>query len=163
MLKIQTESATLNTTAQPDRTIATIPRAPMWRVVIAELIDRCLPLPFIAFLFPQWIVVVVVWHLLADCSPQRRSFGKWLCRLRVIQPESIQTCPFWRAALQRFGIALTQAAWCLWWGIPLVLLYELVTLACVLLSPTGRRPDEYLAGTQTVTEKIYRLRIQVQH
>jgi hypothetical protein len=136
------------------------PPAPIWRVVLAEVLDRGVPLPFIAWFFPQWLVVVIVWHLLCDCSPQRRSFGKWVCRLRVIYPPTVAPCPFWRAALQRLGIALTQAAWCLWWGISWVLLYELAAFACVCLSPTGRRPEEYLAGTQIVTEKIYQRRRQ---
>ena len=159
MLKIHTAPATtLNVAPETEIKIAPAPRAPMWRVVSAEVIDRSIPLPFITFLFPPWLVVVIAWHLLCDCSPNRRSLGKWVCRLRVIQPGSVASCPFWRAALQRLGITLIQVAWCLWWGIPGVLLYELASLACVLLSPTGRRPDEYLAGTQIVTEKIYRRR-----
>ena len=158
MLKVHTALTTLNNSPATALTITSVPRASLWRVVIAELIDRCIPLPFIAFFWPPWLVVVIAWHLLCDCSPNRRSLGKAICRLRIIHPASITPCPFWRAALQRLGITLTQAAWCLWWGIPFVLLYELVSCACVLLSPTGRRPDEYLADTQIVTEKIYRLR-----
>lgn len=158
MLKIQSAPTTLTTATAATFITVTVPRAALWRVVIAELIDRSIPLPFITFLFPQWLVVVLVWHLLCDCSPHRRSLGKWVCRLRVIHPATLAPCPFWRAALQRLGITLTQAAWCLWWGIPFVLLYELVSCVCVLLSPTGRRPDEYLANTQIVTEKVYRQR-----
>lgn len=159
MLKIQTAStnvpqADLVTCLTP----AQAPCAPLWRRVVAEVMDRAVPLPFIALFFPHWLVVVVAWHLLCDCSPQRRSFGKWVCRLRVIHPPTAAPCPFWRAALQRLGIALTQTAWCLWWGIPWVLLYEFAAFACVWLSPTGRRPEEYLAGTQIVTEKTYRRR-----
>ena len=65
MLKIQTEPATsLNDDSVTDVTIAPAPRAPMWRVVLAEVIDRCVPLPFITFLIPEWLVVVIAWHLL---------------------------------------------------------------------------------------------------
>jgi hypothetical protein len=161
MLKIQTEPAiSLKATTHPGSTIAPVLCAPIWRVVSAELIDRLIPLPFIAFLIPQWLIVVIVWHLLCDCSPNRRSLGKWLFRLRVINPASLVPCPVWQAAVQRLGITLTQAAWCLWWGIPWVLLYEFASLVFVLLSRSGRRPDEYLAGTQIVTEKIYQSRIR---
>lgn len=138
--------------------VAPAPRASLWRVLLAELIDRSMPLPFLAFFFPQWLVVVVAYHLLCDCGPARRSFGKWVCRLRVIHPPTVAPCPIWRAVLQRLGIALTQTAWCLWWGIGWVLLYEFASLACVLLSPTGRRSEDYLANTQIVTEKVYRRR-----
>lgn len=144
--------------AQPSAPVAPVHRAPIWRLWLGDTIDRAIPLPFLAFFFPQWLVVVVAYHLLCDCGPARRSFGKWVCRLRVIHPPTVAPCPFWRAVLQRLGIALTQAAWCLWWGIPLVLLYELASFACVWLSPTGRRAEEYLAGTQIVTEKNYRRR-----
>src|SRR5438128_9214197 len=111
-------------TEQPKATAMTTPKAPLFRVLVADIIDRLVPLPFLVWLFPQWIVVVIAYHLLCDCSHNRRSFGKWLMRLRVVQRDKTGTCDFWRAALQRLGVTLTQIAWCLWWGIPFVLLYE---------------------------------------
>jgi uncharacterized RDD family membrane protein YckC len=131
-------------------------RAGLFRLVLAELIDRVLPLPFLAFFFPGWTLFVLAYHLLYDCGPNSRSVGKWVCRLRVVQINRVETCNWWRAPLQRFGIAASQAAWSLWLGIPFVLAYELGSLAFVLLSPTGQRAEEYLAGTLVVTEKAYK-------
>lgn len=130
-------------------------RAGLFRLVLAEIIDRVLPLPFLAFFFPAWTLVVLAYHLLCDGGPNRRSVGKWVCRLRVVQINHVETCDWWRAPLQRFGIAASQTAWSLWVGIPFVLAYELGSLAFVWLSPTGQRAEEYLAGTLVVTEKAY--------
>ena len=136
--------------------------APLWkragliRLILAEMIDRILPLPFLAFFFPAWTLFVLAYHLLCDCGPHRRSVGKWVCRLRVVEANDVAPCAWWRAALQRLGIAVSQAAWGWWAGIPYVLAYELGSLAFVLLSPTGRRLEEYAAGTFVVTEKAYK-------
>jgi len=131
-------------------------RPALWRRATAEIIDRLVPLPLMALIFPRWTLAVLAYHLLCDCTPARRSFGKWCCRLRVVQASSRRDCDRWRAALRRIGSALSQTAWCLWTGIPIVLLYELGSLACVLLSAEGRRPEDYLAGTRVVTEQAYR-------
>lgn len=131
-------------------------RAGFFRLWLAEILDRCLPLPWLAFFFPAWTLVVLAYHLLCDGGPQRRSVGKWICRLRVVSVHSATTCAGWRAVLQRLGLALSQAAWCCWLGVPYLLAYELVTLAFVWLSPTGRRLEEVWAGTIVVTEKTYR-------
>jgi uncharacterized RDD family membrane protein YckC len=42
--------------------------------------------------------------------------------------------------------------------LPLVLAYELISLAFVMISPTGRRLEDLLAGTRVVTEGSYRQR-----
>src|SRR5436309_8745629 len=120
-------------------------RPALWRRATAEIIDRLVPLPLLALIFPRWTLVVLAYHLLCDCTPTRRGFGKWCCRLRVVQASSRRDCDWWRAALRRVGSALSQTAWCLWTDIPVVLLYELGSLAWVLLSPEGRRPEDYLA------------------
>lgn len=138
----------------PAKAIA--PRPPVWRRTLAAMIDRVAPLPFLAFFFPKWMLAVVAWHLLCNCTPDRRSFGKQVCRLRVVSATSGKPCQWWQAALRSAGIAITQAAWCLWAWIPVVLLYELGSLACVLLSPEGRRPEDYLTGTRVITEKTHR-------
>lgn len=131
------------------------PRRPaIWRRVMAGVIDRCAPLPFLAFFFPRWTLVVLVYHLLCDCTPERRSLGKWLLRLRVVSAG--KRCHPVQAMLRRVGMALTQTAWALWQWIPFVLAYELIALACVLLDVRGRRPEDFVAGTRVVTEKEYR-------
>ena len=131
-------------------------RPPLWRRALAALIDRMAPLPFLAYFFPRWTLVVLAYHLLCDCSPARRSVGKWVCRLRVVDASS-RPCSVWQSALRRAGSALTQTAWALWQFIPLVMLYELAALACVLLDPQGRRPEDFLSSTKVVTEKRFRL------
>jgi uncharacterized RDD family membrane protein YckC len=133
-------------------------RAGLLRLLLAEMVDRILPLPFLAFFFPAWTLVVLAYHLLCDCGPQRRSVGKWLFRLRVVETRRVTPCARWRAAAQRLGLALSQAAWSCWMGLPYLLVYELGSLAFMLLSPTGRRLEEYLAGTLVVTERNFRRR-----
>lgn len=39
--------------------------------------------------------------------------------------------------------------------IPLVIVYELGSLAFVWLNPNGRRIEDYLAGTQVITRSAY--------
>ncbi|MBL8208277.1 MAG: RDD family protein [Blastocatellia bacterium] len=159
---MNTAATEMRPTTQPALRIVTAAPNPNWRragllrLILAELTDRILPLPFLAFFFPAWTLVVLAWHLLCDCGPNRRSAGKWIFRLRVVARERRSTCAWWQAALQRLGIALAQAAWCAWAGLPYLIVYELASLAFLLLSPTGRRLEEYLAGTVVVTEKSFR-------
>ncbi|MGH9843630.1 MAG: RDD family protein [Blastocatellia bacterium] len=127
-----------------------------YRRGLAELLDRLMPLPFLAFFFNEWVVVVFLYHLLCCCSQGRRSVGMWVCRLRVISVDTGRKCAGWQAAFRRAGSAVSQAAWCLWQGLPFVLAYELISLASVLIHPRGRRPEDWLAGTQVVTERGYR-------
>jgi uncharacterized RDD family membrane protein YckC len=128
-------------------------RPAVWRRVLAGAIDRALPLPFLAFIFPKWALVVVAYHLLCDSTPERRSVGKWVCRLRVI---SAGGAARWQTVLRRLGTAATQAAWCQWQFIPVVLVYECAAFAFVWLDAQGRRPEDWLAGTQVITEKAFR-------
>jgi uncharacterized RDD family membrane protein YckC len=127
----------------------------MLRRALAEIIDRLVPLPFIAYLFPIWILVVVVYHLICDGAPSGQSVGKWVCRLRVISNGSGEPCGVWRSMLRRLPTALGQAAYCAWMMIPVVTAYELAMLAFVWLNPSGRRIEDYLAGTQVITGSAY--------
>lgn len=125
------------------------------RRALAEIIDRLVPLPFLAYLFLLWIWVVVAYHLLCDGSPSGQSVGKWVCRLCVVSTASGEPGGVWRAVVRRLPTALGQAAYCTWMMIPLVIAYELVSLAFVWLNPTGRRLEDYLAGTQVITRNAY--------
>lgn len=131
-------------------------KAPAWRRAAANLIDRMLPLPFIAFFFPQWSIAVFLYHLLCDSSPERRSCGKWVCRLRVVPVEIGEDCELTQSLLRRIGSAASQTAWCLWEWLPFVLVYEAISIILVLLHPQGRRLEDLLAGTRVITERAYR-------
>jgi len=123
---------------------------------LAEVIDRALPLPFVALLFPRWAVVVFLYHFFCDGSPGRRSVGKWLWRVRVVDAETGSPCQLWQAIARRLGAAASQTAWFLWRWMPFVLAYELLSVVCVLLDPAGRRPEDFIAGTRVVTERQFR-------
>jgi uncharacterized RDD family membrane protein YckC len=123
---------------------------------LAEVIDRLLPLPLVAWFFPPWAVLVFVYHLLCDAGPERRSVGKWVCRLRVVDGDSGNKAALGQAAGRRLGSALAQTAWCFWAWLPWACGFELAALICVLLSPAGQRPEDWLAGTRVVTERAFR-------
>jgi uncharacterized RDD family membrane protein YckC len=131
-------------------------RAGLLRRALAEVMDRFIPLPFIAYFFPAWIWVVVVYHLICDGTPAGRSLGKALCWLRVVSVTSLEPCGLLRSMVRRLGPALCQAAYCAWEFVPLALAYDLISLAFVWLNPSGRRLEDYLAGTQVITEGAYR-------
>ncbi|MBL8170430.1 MAG: RDD family protein [Acidobacteria bacterium] len=157
--------ATAQTPAQPATATQTSgngvwPRAPLARRLLADVIDRLVPLPFIVagYFWPEWILVVFAWHWLRDAGPQRRSFGKLICRLRVVQDGSRARCAWWQAAMRRMGMALAQAAYCLPGWMLWAFVYDLVALSFVLLTPSGQRPEDFAAGTMVVTEAAYRKR-----
>ncbi|MFN7949867.1 MAG: hypothetical protein U0Z53_31250 [Blastocatellia bacterium] len=131
-------------------------RPAVWRRMFADVLDRLVPLPFLAFFFPGWTLVVVAYHLLCESGPERRGLGKWVGRLRVVDAAGASHCEWWQGMLRRLGMAASQVAWCLWLGVPWVLAYELAALASVLLNAQGRRPEDFLAGTRVVTEKTFR-------
>lgn len=135
----------------------------LWRRVLASLVDRIVPLPFLVWVFPQWVVVVALYNCLAEVAAERRSLGKTLCRLRVVSNRAGRTgekCAWWQAVLRRLGLAASQTAWCLVWlhveWLPCVLAYELLSLVCVATDPLGRRLEDFIAGTRVVTERAYR-------
>ncbi|MEK6320467.1 MAG: RDD family protein [Acidobacteriota bacterium] len=134
--------------------VATESRA-LTRRILAEVVDRLAPLPFIAYLFPPWVLVVVAYHLICDGAPSGRSPGKWIFRLRVVSISSNEPCGVGRSILRRLPTALGQAAYCSWVFVPLVIAYELVSLAFVWLNPTGRRFEDYFARTQVISEGQY--------
>lgn len=139
-------------------------RAGITRRVMAEIINRLLPLPFIAWVFPAWTLVVVAYHLFCDAGPSGKSPGKSLFRLRVISAETLEPCGqmgshlgrMLRGGLRRLGIALSQAIYChgTYWLAALA--YDLASLAFVWVNAMGRRPEDYLAHTVVVSEGTYR-------
>lgn len=67
-------------------------RPGMLRRALAEIIDRLMPLPFLAYFFPLWVLVVVAYHLICDGSPSGQSVGKWVCRLCVVSTATGEPC-----------------------------------------------------------------------
>jgi uncharacterized RDD family membrane protein YckC len=150
----------LRLVGEPDRNVSgassVILRANLARRMCAAAIDRFAPLPLIAWFFPGWVAVVVGYHVLCDSTPNRRSFGKWICRLRVASVIDGPRCRRWQAIVRRLGVAATQAAYCYSYEMFLVALcIDLIGLTAILLSAAGRRPEDIVAGTQVVTESTY--------
>ncbi len=126
------------------------------RRALASVIDRLVPLPFVAYLFPAWGMLVFAYQLLCDGTPAGRGAGKRLGRLRVVRADSFEPCGVARCVVRRFGPALCQLAYCYWKFVWVAVAYELASLAFVLLNHSGRRPEDYLAGTRVVTERAYK-------
>jgi uncharacterized RDD family membrane protein YckC len=123
---------------------------------LAAFVDRLVPLPFVAYLFPAWGALVFAYHLLCDGRPAGRSAGKRVGRLRVVRADSLKPCGVARCVLRRLGPALCQLAYCSWKYVWVAAVYELASLAFVILNPSGRRPEDYLAGTLVITERAYK-------
>lgn len=87
----------------------------------AECFDRVVPV----FVFPViiavpmlligkeyfvliWFFVLFAWHLLRDSSPNRRSLGKKLRKLRVVMANGQDKCGWWRLIVRRSGSAVSQ-------------------------------------------------------
>jgi uncharacterized RDD family membrane protein YckC len=96
-------------------------RPSLLRRIPAELIDRIIPilifLPIIYFpisavgmgyFIPFWIVVVFLWHLMRDCTPKGRSFGKTLFRLRTVSSTVEDQLSLGRKMMRRLGSAVSQ-------------------------------------------------------
>lgn len=157
MLNLITERLLLRTQSQTQRVAAvSLSRPPHWRRALAAAIDRLTPQPWLAFFFPGWTLVVLVYHLLCDASPARRSVGKWICRLRVVDAHTATRGNWWQVVLRRAFAAFAQVAWCVPDLMLYALAYDLSALAFVLLSQQAQRPEDFAAGTRVVTEAAYR-------
>jgi len=90
----------------------------------AEILDRLFPFamaPVIAVpmlligwngFFWTWLSVAFLWHLLRDCSANRRSLGKRWFRLRVVSATSQKRSAWPQAVGRRIFSALSQCAYC---------------------------------------------------
>lgn len=159
----------------------------------AEIMDRLFPFaiaPVIAVpmlligwngFFWTWLSVAFLWHLLRDCSANRRSLGKRWFRLRVVSATSQQRSAWRQVIGRRIFSALSQSAYCVAiaaflvrlqplseipWPWPLfmhsattlLLLafgYDVLSLASILISDGGRRIEDFIARTRVVREAAY--------
>lgn len=126
------------------------------RRFIAELVDRLIPLPFLAYIFPKWILVVITYHLFCDSTPSGRSLGKWVCRLRVVSVDMIAPCSWVKAAIRRLPTTLCQVSYCSLSLYYLALVYELLSISFILLNPKNRSLEDFLVRTQVIKEREYK-------
>jgi uncharacterized RDD family membrane protein YckC len=149
-------SATLAATSavkpQPE---ASVGKPILMQRVAAQLIDRLLPLPFLALVYPRWFWVVGVFHLICEMW-SGRSPGKMMCRMRVVDAASLKKCGPARGLLRRVGVALGQAAYCRWELVPFAVAYDLVSFLVVWRNRQGRRIEDLLFGTRVIGEGRYR-------
>jgi uncharacterized RDD family membrane protein YckC len=125
-------------------TTTALPKAPAFRRAAADLIDRLVPLPFIAHFFWPWALICLAYDLCCDMGGA--SVGKRLLGLevRIVSPRTIrfgQPC-----CLSR--LCYTSVAF-----LPLGVAYDLAECLLVLFHPQGRRLGDLLAGTQVVAKE----------
>jgi uncharacterized RDD family membrane protein YckC len=147
---------TLHEQNVPLQTVArSLPKASTMRRVVASLIDRCLPCPFLVLVYPPWVLVVVAYHLFVEGLWQGRSPGKRLLGLRTISLEHIEPCTLLRAMLRNMLTTARQLAYLSLVFFPLALLVDVVELLVVLGRRDGRRLGDFLAGTIVVREQTF--------
>ena len=131
-------------------------RSSLLRRFVADLIDRLIPLPFLTYLFPEWIIVVIVYHLFCDSTKSNRSIGKYLCRLRIVSIDVIEPCGFLKATTHRFFLTLCQVSYCTLQFYLIALTYEFLSVIFLVLNPQNRSWEDCLLGTQIIRERDFR-------
>lgn len=123
--------------------------------IAAQLIDRLLPLPFLALVYPEWFWVVGAFHLICEMW-SGRSPGKVICRMRVVDERSLKKCGPVRGLLRRVCVALGQVAYCRWEFVMFAVGYDLVSFLFVWRDRAGQRIEDLLLGTRVIGEGRYR-------
>jgi uncharacterized RDD family membrane protein YckC len=85
------------------------------------------------YFIPFWIGVVFLWHLMRDCTPKGRSFGKTLFRLRAVSSTVGEQLSLGRKMMRRLGSAVSQV---FYW----------LTMAMLFPSPTISQPAYKIAS-----------------
>lgn len=137
------------------RTEVTVKKPMLWQRVVAQLIDRLLPLPFLVLVYPEWFWVVGAFHLICEIGAGR-SPGKMICRMRVVDAGSLKACGPVRGVFRRIGVALAQVAYCRWEWVPLAVAYDLISFLFVWRDRDGRRIEDKLFGVRVIGEGRYR-------
>ncbi len=123
--------------------------------VMAQLIDRLAPLPFLVWFYPDWIWVVGAYHLLCEIFSGRGP-GKLISRTRVVDVRSFKKCGPLRAMLRRLGAALGQMAYCRWEWLLCAFAYDLISFLFIWRDRAGQRLEDMLIGTRVISEGNYR-------
>lgn len=121
------------------------------RRFLAELIDRLIPLPFLVFILPQWIIVVLLYHVFCDSIHSGQSIGKRLLRLKVISVDNAQPCSYLQSFGRRFLSALCQLSYCSFSFCSIAITYELISISFILLNSSGRSLEDFLVRTQVLS------------
>jgi uncharacterized RDD family membrane protein YckC len=122
---------------------------------MAEIIDRIITLPFIVYLFPPWIAVIVGYTLFCDGLFSGRSIGKKAMGLRVVcKDEHFTQCCLISSVLRNFLQAAAFVGYGLLIFIPFALLYELLELLFIAFHKEGRRIGDLFANTSVITEEL---------
>ena len=124
----------------------TFPKAPLFRRAAAELLDRLVPLPFLAHFFWPWAFVALAYDLLSDTGGA--SAGKRLLGLEVRAVRDGARCSLARSVVRNLPWCLARLCYTSVAFVPLGLAYDLAEVLLVTFSPTGRRLGDLLAGTQ---------------
>jgi uncharacterized RDD family membrane protein YckC len=134
---------------------ALFPKAPGFRRSCADIIDRIVTLPFIAYFFPLWAFVCLGYELLSDMKGQ--SVGKRLLGLETViisknANQHGQRCNLGRSLLRNLLPCLARLCYLSHLLAPLGFIYDVVEIGLVLFSKSGRRIGDLVAGTQVTTE-----------
>lgn len=143
-------------TEGPGKTV--LPKAGLFRRVLADIIDRWVPCPFFAYLFPPWILAVIGYGLLCDGLMEGRSVGKRLLGLRTLDCDRLEPCTYSRSFLRNLSWTLAQVAYTSLFLIPLAMAYDFLELLFIAFDQQGRRLGDRIGGTVVVTESSFRCR-----
>jgi len=127
--------------------------APPLRRLGAALIDRLLPLPFLAAVFWPWAVAVLAYDLLRDAHGA--SVGKrWLgLRTVMVSPDPAvdgQPCNAGRALLRSLPWAAARVCYLSVVLAPAGLALDVIACLLACLTPEGRHLGDRLGGTRVV-------------
>lgn len=140
----------------PGRRVDPVEKVGLFRRVLADIIDRWVPCPFFAYLFPPWLLVVIGYGLLSDGLMEGRSVGKRLLGLRTLCADSLEPCTYGRSFLRNLKWTLAQVAYTSLFLIPLALAHDFLELLFVAFDREGRRLGDRLGGTVVVSEEAFR-------
>lgn len=126
------------------------------RRFFAEFIDRLITIPFLVYLFPKWILVIVIYYLFCDSTPTNRSVGKWICRIRVVSLDVMEPCGWLKAVLRRLPSTMCQVSYFFFGFFYITLAYELLSIVFMLLNSQNKCWEDYLIRTQVIKEKDYK-------
>jgi len=128
-------------------------KAPVLRRLAAALVDRLLPLPFLAAFFWPWALVVIAYDLGRDA--RGASVGKRLLGLKtvMVSPDPAldgQPCSAGRSLLRNLLWAGSRLCYLSVVLAPLGIALDVTGCLMAALTPEGRHLGDRIGGTQVV-------------